>query len=436
MHLCTSLRLFACVFLLCGSLTVLVSFSSFSTFNLTIGPAPIPFPSWSPAPSPVFSSPPVFVGPPLRQGNATVNFTSTSSPSSAPFFSADDDFSGPPDDDFFGPPQPPWIGDPFGDGLLAPWTDPINQDNISEAVAITRDYRGGIFNALVEGDYWSECAPTGTRWALLPENKTFEEARCELRFCSWLECFAQYDVRSMLNKPGILHLTKEDEYYNIMFTNWTTNRGDDYMFKSRKLQPDKTETREAARKRRLQFDGPRPEEPPRWNECEYEEYDYDIGELGGGFQYVRDEFPIVYNDETECPRCSNAKASPSELTGPVDESFVEVGIEGVTPEDDVEIKILAVAQESNPKCNRAPVNSTSTDPVRPNAMGLGNSTTKLRRTLPVGSVNPMRYTIYYMATNEAGTCKGQVEACSPLEGLKCDDYIYGYDATATEYCEA
>jgi len=351
--------------------------------------------------------------------------------------------------------QAPFHGGFEEGGLLAPWSDPINQDNISASVAITRDYYGGIFNALEEGDSSNSYrAPSGTRWALLPPGKSFEEARCDLRFCSWLECFAQYDAPSMVGKPGILYLVKENEYYNIEFTNWTTNRGDSYEFKSLKQQTDKTDStqsRNAARNRRLQYqdEGPpvrAPVYPPAhydddydlcyykddyWN-CDDSKTDYDFGELGGGFQYVRDEFPIVYDNSTECPRCCNARASPSELDGSLDETFVEVEIEGVTP-DDVEITILAIAQESSPKCNRGVFNGT--DQVRPNGKGVGNSTAFLRRTLPVGSITPMRYTVHYMATNEAGTCRSSVEVCSPPEGLKCDDDIYGFDATSTRYCD-
>ena len=337
----------------------------------------------------------------------------------------------------------------IGDGRLAPYTDPANQDRISVSVAITRDYRGGIFNALTGNN--DPRGPKGTRWALLPEGKTFEEARCELYFCSWLECFAQNDVRSMLNKPGVVHLIEEDEYYNIMFTNWTTNRGDEVMpihpsetgarpetlddSRKRHLSYDE-DARKADRQRSIQFLDYEGTDPPCYDDddsfgCEY---DYNDEGLGGGFQYVRDQFPISYNNQTECPRCNYARASPSEMSGPVDDMFVEVSIEGATP-DDVEIKILAIAQESNPRCNRGSASGTTTQ-VLPNAMGLGNTTAMLRRTLPVGSMNPMRYTIFFSATNDAGTCRGKVQSCSPPEGLRCDDDLYGFDATATEYCDA
>jgi len=374
-----------------------------------------------------------------------------------------------PDDDEFPAPFPP----PFGGftqyptytpgGLLAPWTDPINQDMISDSVSITRDYLGGIFNAQVPDDqYYSYQAPTGTLWALLPENKTFEEVRCELRFCSWLECFAQYDVRTMINKSGVVYLTQADEYYNIMFTNWTKNRADEYSFRSgtreqqgsnatetmnrmRRLEKEAREKADEKRSgRRMQYYPPYPPYPPEecylYNDpiyCEQkDDWDYDYGELGGGFQYIRDEFPIEYNNTIECPKCGQAKASPKELSGEVDQRFVEVSIEGATP-DDVEIKILAVGQDSNPKCNAATFNTTD-DAVRPNARGIGNSTAMVRRTVPLGTLNPMRYTIFFSATNEVGSCRGQVEVCSPPDGLTCDDYFYyyGYDATTTRYCTA
>jgi len=391
-------------------------------------------------------------------------------PISAPYYGGSYyPVSAPYGDGSFPPVQSPFIREPhtdddteefttkqgyYQDGLLAPWTDPVHQDQLSETVAITRDYRGGIFNALVEYDQYNEySAPTGTRWALLPEGKTFEETRCELRFCSWLECFAQYDARNMLNKPGVVYLVEEDEYYNIMFTNWTTARDDSYYYNAlpqeqqRGDEPtkDSPKTRQAARdrhhrdqeqhhrRRRLQYPG-----DCNYNDDYYgggcDDYDYEYGELGGGFQYKRDEFPIVIDDTVPCPRCVEAKASPAVLTGPVDDSFVDVSIEGVTP-DDAEIEILSIGQDRNQRCNSAVFDGT--DQVRPNGKGVGNSTAMLRRTVPIGLLTPLRYTVFFSATNEAGLCRGQVEVCSPPEGFdSCDDfYYYGYDATATRYCD-
>lgn len=340
-----------------------------------------------------------------------------------------------------GTPYPTWTSV----GLLAPWTDLVNQDILSDSVALTRDFRGGIFNAMVESDQWNEQeAPTGTRWALLPEGKTFEEARCELQFCSWLNCFAKYDIQSMLNKPGVLHVMKEDAYYNIMFTNWTRTRDDSYYYRRMQKQPkkdDMTDTRMANRQLQGQEmeQGDEEKQPERqWIYYCPDDDDWNCGDsgdsnLGGGFQYIRDEFPITVHSLGQCPRCDMAKATPSELTGPVDDRFVRVKIEGMTP-DSAKYKILAIGQDSNPKCNRGIF--PGTDKVRPNAKGLGNSTALLRRTLPKGSLTAMRYTIIFSATNEAGSCHGQVTVCSPPEGASCEDWFYGYDATSSSYCDS
>jgi hypothetical protein len=314
----------------------------------------------------------------------------------------------------------------------------VNQDVISDTVAITRDFLGGIFNALVEGDNYNEyLAPYGTEWALLPEGKTFEEVRCSLRFCDWLECFAMYDVGTMLNKPGVVHLIEEDLYYNIKFTNWTRARGDTYYYRRLKEQPKGRRMQEGRRRTQVAQSDSATTSSISYNcnyygECGYGP-NYGIDGLGGGFQYVRDEFPIAFDDSLKCPKCELAKASPSVLTGPVDYSWQEVAIAGVTP-DGVAITITAVGQDRTPHCNQAM--SGGSGLVRPNAMGVGNSTVEVRRTITTGELNPFRYTIFFKATTEAGSCNGQVQVCSPPEGLECNDYsYYGYDATATQYCE-
>lgn len=352
-------------------------------------------------------------------------------------------------------------------GKLAPWTDPINQDIISDTVAITRDYRGGIINALSDTDLYSELGPSRTLWALLPENKTFEEARCEMRFCSWIECFAQFDARYMVGKPGVLYLVGAKEYYNIMFTQWTTAKDDVFAF--HRLKEGNRETLDEARsrivkmkkehrERKLQFFSYPPRAPDACiheDDSIYEHYygdeyttndlcEYDFDEednLGGGFQYIRDEFPIQINSTVACPRCRDAKASPKELSGPVDNTFIPVEIVDVTP-DDVMITILAISQDSNPICNSNVYNGTNVEMygesmrmVDPSAMGVGNSTAMLQRTVSTGLMYPTTYQIYFKAENEIGSCTGEVSVCSPHEGLTCSDFDYGFDATATMICK-
>jgi hypothetical protein len=275
---------------------------------------------------------------------------------------------------------------PTGDNMatidtIAPWTDAANQDSISANVAITRDYRGGIFNALVDGDLYSEyTAPSGTMWALLPEGKSFEQARCSLQFCEWNTCFSHYDTDTMLYKPGVVHLVEEDLYYNIMFTNWTKDPYDG--------GPD------------------------------------GLQNYGGGFQYVRDESPIAYDDSVPCPNCDLAKPTLKELTGPLDYSLREVGIAGVVPSN-ATVTITAVSQDRSQQYSAKSL---------PNAVGLGNSTVQLRRTTYIGELVPLYYTVYFTAKNAAGYCYGQVSVCSAAEGFDCDTHLaYGYDATSTKY---
>jgi hypothetical protein len=264
---------------------------------------------------------------------------------------------------------------------IAPWTDPVNQDAISPGiVAITRDYQGIIFNAL-EGDPNDWMGPFGTEWDLLPYGKTFEEARCKMRFCNWMDCFAQYDTSNIEGKKGIVHLIEEDLYYNIEFLSWTDDFG---------------------------------------------------STLGGGFSYRRDENPIALPEDLPlCPDCSLASANPRILTGPLDNTFVDVSVTGVTPADST-ITIKAVAQDQHQGC--ASLKVIGTDRVYPNARNVGGETVRLRRTRVKGSLYPLQYTIYFDATAEGGTCSGSVNVCVPPEGFEDCDLWLGYDATSTEVC--
>ena len=327
----------------------------------------------------------------------------------------------------------------YVDDTTAPWTNAANQDMLSDTVALTRDFRGGMFNALYQDDQYNYLAPSNTEWALLPEGKTFEEGRCQMRFCNWNECF------SMVGKPGVVHLMQEDVYYNIMFTNWTSDNEyrcyDQYCEKpyarrSRRMDEEKPEATQGMTPN---------DDVENENDKEDSTYTYPVSPPyppynnngpGGGFSYVRDVDPFTLAaDLPECPKCRSAMADPAVVKGPADDSFVDVTITGVTPAN-VTISIKAVSQDQNPRCNSARFeNATGTDQVRPNAkFDAGNSTVQLRRTRTPGQLNAFRYTIYFDATSEAGSCSGQVPVCIPVEGFDCDTYL-GYDATATRYCE-
>jgi len=275
----------------------------------------------------------------------------------------------------------------------APWTDPDNQDKISDTVALTRDFRGGLINAFHPvSQYSTYMGPYGTEWARLPEGKSVEEARCALQFCSLRDCFAQGNMKDIPNKPGVLHLLQEDEYYNIEFLSWTPGRLDDYGSSN---------------------------------------------PVGGGFSYKRDETPFTLSGNlSECPNCNNARANPSTLSGPLDDSFVEVKVDRVTPET-ADITIKAVAQDRHPSCNSAQLANYSPGRVEPNAMGIGKSTVMLRRTRILGQLHQFGYTVYFNASTEAGFCDGSVDVCVPPPGFTgCENYnVWGYDATADIICQ-
>jgi hypothetical protein len=356
------------------------------------------------------------------------------------------------------------------DETAAPWTDLLNQDTISESVSLTRDFTGNLFNAKVPSDQYNYVAPSNTEWALLPEGKTFAEARCGMSFCAWNDCFAFYNPVGMIGKPGVVHLIQEDVYYNIVFTNWTNDYGAcpggycpyPYPLATR----DGTSSTNASAAPAVYYDGTTATAETTGSAADSSSFvpsvsvEAPISEVstdssfaryppypipyptpgytgwGGGFSYVRDKSPISFNSGQKCPSCGKAKASPAILTGPIDGSFVTVSIEGITPKN-ITTTIKAVAQDQHPKCNIPRLisgSSNSANQIRPNArIASDKSSVSLRRTLIAGELNPFRYTIYFDATSKAGTCSGSVSVCVPPPGFTCDTYM-GYDATATSYC--
>jgi hypothetical protein len=321
----------------------------------------------------------------------------------------------------------------------APWTDEVNQDILSNTTALTRDFSGGLFNAKVPDDLYNYLAPSNTEWAMLPEGKTFEEARCSLTFCSWNDCFTYGSPEYyILGKPAIVHLIEEDVYYNIMFTNWTSDNpypcNANYCpgpYINRRMEGNGNEVGD--RHRRTQGDVVVGTSNSTTSAVAYPVYPppYPSNGRGGGLSYVRDAKPFTVSPNLpECPKCYSAVADPAVLKGPADDSFVNVTIGGVTPTT-AKIVIKAVSQDQTLKCN-VPI---SNGLVRPNAkFETGGSVAQLRRTRTAGELNTFRYTIYFDAVTDGGTCSGQVSACVPgVEGFDCDT-TYGFDATAVKYC--
>jgi hypothetical protein len=97
----------------------------------------------------------------------------------------------------------------------ADWTDPANQDCITEDVCITRADQQGIFNAHTE-NYFSWGSPEDTEWAygytadLEPDDYQY-----------WVN--AVYgSPPDMVNNPISLHLISDDIYFDVLFQSWTS----------------------------------------------------------------------------------------------------------------------------------------------------------------------------------------------------------------------
>ncbi len=101
-----------------------------------------------------------------------------------------------------------------------PWSDPAAQDCISPNVCITRDFQQPLFNAVLESSHSGSCsgiAPRGTEWALVPC-----AAADPWDFGPFIgETFAQCSPPSIVGVPGCLHLTFDDLYFDIVFSQWT-----------------------------------------------------------------------------------------------------------------------------------------------------------------------------------------------------------------------
>ena len=104
-----------------------------------------------------------------------------------------------------------FVKDAFSD-----WTQPENQDRLTDLVWITRADDHGIFNAKVELGFTHSVSPSGTEWA---SGTTAQFA--SLTYQPW-ETWA----RSVGNPPAtpgknaVLHLIAEDIYLDVKFTSW------------------------------------------------------------------------------------------------------------------------------------------------------------------------------------------------------------------------
>ena len=96
----------------------------------------------------------------------------------------------------------------------ADWTDPGNQDRITDNVYITRANTNGIFNAVVETSY-NYGSPFDTEWAYgYTANLDSNDYQI------WRD--AVYPPPSMVGQPLSMHLISDDRFFDVMFHNWTS----------------------------------------------------------------------------------------------------------------------------------------------------------------------------------------------------------------------
>ncbi|PKP39720.1 MAG: hypothetical protein CVT98_00735 [Bacteroidetes bacterium HGW-Bacteroidetes-15] len=98
----------------------------------------------------------------------------------------------------------------------ADWTLVGNMDVITPNVAITRQDEQGIFNFVEEPSYVWASSPTKTLWSF---GNSGEVDPADYEY--WRD--AVYPPDAMAGQPLSMYLTDEDQYIDIMFSNWTSN---------------------------------------------------------------------------------------------------------------------------------------------------------------------------------------------------------------------
>jgi len=97
----------------------------------------------------------------------------------------------------------------------ADWTQPANQDRLTDRVWITRADTQGIFNIAVEDHYTSLVSPEDTEWA------TGDAVDWEnLAFTAWQTWAAGYPPNTV-GVDAVVHLITDDIYVDIRFESWT-----------------------------------------------------------------------------------------------------------------------------------------------------------------------------------------------------------------------
>ncbi len=103
------------------------------------------------------------------------------------------------------------------------WFQFANQDQLTANVALTRDTKRGLFNALSEAGYSAaNLSPADTEWAIgiLANYQS-------LTYNNWTDCYGGAGLLStkILNNPSVLHLITDNIYIGITFTTWGGSGG-------------------------------------------------------------------------------------------------------------------------------------------------------------------------------------------------------------------
>ena len=111
-------------------------------------------------------------------------------------------------------------------------------DSITENVSITRGDGQGLYNPVQEVQFTItsdgngnqiSSSPLGTLWAFEgldgnPSGASFSAANYQnLTFNTWVESLGGFTQAgaNIVNTPGVLYLTAEDIYIDVLFTSWT-----------------------------------------------------------------------------------------------------------------------------------------------------------------------------------------------------------------------
>ena len=103
------------------------------------------------------------------------------------------------------------------------WFLAANQDQLTANVALTRDTKRGLFNALSEAKYdAANLSPADTEWAI----GTLANYQ-SLTYANWTDCYGGAGLLStkILNNPSVLHLITDNIYLGITFTTWGGSGG-------------------------------------------------------------------------------------------------------------------------------------------------------------------------------------------------------------------